>query len=75
MKARISVLLLAVATSSCESSPIYVQADLATYQAISPEYRAYVSADAAMTATQKARRLATVEGWKRRIDAALALTR
>ncbi len=66
------VMLVALVASSCGTNPVYVQADLATYQAISPAYRAYVSADPALTATQKARRLATMDSWKRRIDAAQA---
>ena len=70
MKAKTAILVLALLASSCGTAPVYVQADLATYQAISPEYRAYVSADAALTPAQKARRLATLDSWKRRIDQA-----
>ena len=70
MKAKPLILLLALVASSCSTSPVYVQADLATYQAISPGYRAYVSADPALTEAQKARRLRTVDSWKARLDQA-----
>jgi hypothetical protein len=47
-------------------------ADRATHDAIAPEYRAYVDADAALTPSQKELRTMTLDSWERRITAAEA---
>jgi len=45
------------------------QAELDTYNAIAPEYRAYVEADPTITEQQKELRYDTVETWRRRVEA------
>ena len=72
MKARRTLAILALVASSCSTSPVYVEADAATYAAVAPEYSAYVTADPALTEAQKARRLATLASWKKRLAAAQA---
>ena len=42
----------------------YLSADRATFDAVAPEYRAYVSADASLDAERRARRLRTLELWR-----------
>jgi len=49
----------------------YVLADGATYDAIAPEYRAYVEADTRLDAEQKARRIRTIESWLLRVTTEL----
>jgi 4-amino-4-deoxy-L-arabinose transferase-like glycosyltransferase len=46
----------------------YVAADRATYDAVAPEYRAYVANDPALDAEQRARRERTVEVWRLRLE-------
>ena len=75
MKAHRVIPILALLASSCSTAPVYVEADAATYAAVAPEYSAYVTADPALTAAQKARRLATVASWKKRIASAQAQAR
>ena len=72
MKARTTLAILALVASSCSTAPVYMEADKATYQAIAPEYQAYVAADSKLTAAQKARRLATLASWKKRWESGLA---
>ena len=48
----------------------YVAADRATYEAVAPEYAAYVEADERLDAEQKARRARTVAAWDARVRAA-----
>lgn len=48
----------------------YVAADRATFQAIAPEYEAYLLADPRLTTEQRARRQRTVQTWQLRIDSA-----
>ena len=48
----------------------YVAADRATYEAVAPEYGAYVRADGSLDPEQKARRDRTVASWDARIRAA-----
>jgi hypothetical protein len=54
----------------CSATGPYVEADRATFNAVAPEYEAYVSADPGLTPDQKARRSRTVQAWRLRIDAA-----
>jgi len=63
MKRTILILFL---LGSCVNQS--AQAELDTYNAIAPEYSAYVEADPALTAEQKQRRLDTVETWRRRVE-------
>lgn len=54
--------------ASCETpTAAYVEADRATYAAVAPAHRAYVEADATLTAEQRARRLRTLDAWELRI--------
>src|SRR6185503_10326974 len=43
-------------------------ADRATFDAIAPEYAAYVANDSALTPDQRARRARTIEAWRMRIE-------
>ncbi len=54
---------------SCVSK-VYIEADRATYQAIEPEYRAYVMKDVDLTQEQKERRFLTLQTWLQRIETA-----
>jgi hypothetical protein len=48
----------------------YVAADRATYEALAPEYAAYVAADPALADDERARRTRTLQTWRMRIEAA-----
>lgn len=48
----------------------YVTADRATFEAVAPEYSAYVAADPSLDAEQIARRQRTVATWRLRIEQA-----
>lgn len=48
----------------------YVAADRATYDAVAPEYAAYVANDAALSDEQRARRERTVQTWRLRLETA-----
>lgn len=54
-------------TSSCTIPP--TQAELATYQAVAPEYAAYVISDPNMPPDGIQRRLDLVESWRIRVGA------
>ena len=57
--------------ASCKSvEASYVEADRATYEAIAPEYRKYVEADAALADFQKDIRLQTLATWEHRLTQA-----
>lgn len=58
--ALLAVLLLA---ASCQS-PVDALAARATFDAIAPEYSAYVNADTNLTAEQKDRRARSVQAWE-----------
>jgi hypothetical protein len=51
-------------------APDYVAADRATYDAVAPEYAAYVAADAALDDEQRDRRARTIRTWAARLRAA-----
>ena len=69
--------LLAAGAAGCGaaggalSSPsaAYVAADRATFQAVAPEYAAYVDADPALAEDERARRGRTIETWRLRVEA------
>lgn len=66
-----SLLGLAVVCCSCAGpAEAYVQADRATYEAIAPEYRAYVEADEDLDEAQVQRRIDLLSTWEARIRAA-----
>jgi hypothetical protein len=46
----------------------FAQADRATYDAVAPEYSAYVAADPKLDDEQRARRNRTVETWRLRVE-------
>lgn len=48
----------------------YVAGDRATYDAVAPEYAAYVAADPALAPDQKDRRTRTLQTWRMRVEAA-----
>jgi hypothetical protein len=48
----------------------YVAADRATYDAVAPEYCAYVTNDPSLDDEQRARRRRTVDTWRVRLEAA-----
>jgi len=54
--------------TGCVVQKDYVAADKATFDAIGPEYRAYVESDPKLDQDQKARRLRTLESWKIRLQ-------
>lgn len=56
--------------ASCNGvADTYVKADRLTYEAIAPEYRAYVLADELLDEDAKARRLLSLDTWNLRIKA------
>jgi len=59
---------LLLSCGGCVLNKDYVKADQATFDAIAPEYRAYVESDAKLDADQKTRRLRTLESWKVRLQ-------
>jgi hypothetical protein len=65
----LACLVLAMAATSCTSTPAFTLSMRSTYDAVAPEYVAYVSGDAKLTAEQKAIRLATVDRWQQAIAA------
>lgn len=57
-----AALLLVLA--ACGTPPkLFVEAERATYDAIAPEYRAYVAADQSLTELEKQRRQNTLSRW------------
>ena len=74
--APILLLLLLSQSSGCSAlrvpAPDYVAADRATYDAVAPEYSAYVHADPSLDADEVARRDRTLQTWDARIRAASA---
>jgi len=61
------LLFLLLACVGCATQAEYVKADEATYNAIAPEYDAYVLADAKLTDAEKERRARLVKSWALRI--------
>jgi hypothetical protein len=61
---------LALSSSGCGTTleGAYAQADRATYDAVAPEYAAYVAGDAKLTSEQRERRNRTVEMWRLRVE-------
>jgi hypothetical protein len=72
--APILLLLLLSQSTGCSAlqppTPDYVAADRATYEAVAPQYSAYVHADAALDEEGKARRDRTIATWDARLRAA-----
>ncbi len=63
------VFALAVLVSTgCTISPAYVKADRATFDAIAPEYRAYVHADPILSEAEEQRRERTLSAWEARLS-------
>ena len=59
MRRRFAAVLLLLAGSCVGPNP----AEVATYEAIAPEYRAYVEADPTLQEADKERRYATLDRW------------
>ena len=74
--APVMLLLLLSQCNGCSAlrppAPDYVAADRATYEAVAPEYAAYVHADPALDGDDRARRGRTLATWDARIRAAQA---
>lgn len=74
----VAVVLLALGACQAPTSRLQYEADQANYEAIAPEYLAYVNADPALDEPQKERRRRTVQDWATRLEAqatALGVTR
>ena len=69
--ALVSMLLLLSQSTGCSALRLptadYVAADRATYQAVAPEYAAYVHADESLDDEERGRRDRTLETWDARI--------
>jgi len=63
-------LWLAAIAAGCAPDSAYVAADRATFDAIAPEYAAYVSADPALDDARRSRRLRTLQAWRVRLEQA-----
>jgi hypothetical protein len=64
----ILVYALLVALVGCNSiDKVYIEADLATYGAIAPEYSSYVGQDESLSDDEKQDRYALLDSWLRRI--------
>lgn len=61
-------LVLTPFLASCPAPQTYVVADEAIYNAIAPDYRAYVETDNALTDETKKTKLRTLKAWRRMID-------
>jgi hypothetical protein len=61
---------LAISCSGCATTldGAFARADRATYDAVAPEYAAYVAGDPKLTAEQRERRHRTVELWRLRVE-------
>lgn len=73
-KAMLGLLLVALCSCLCGCLNVqreYVEADVATYEAITPEYLKYVEDDASLDGDEKDLRRNTVAIWEARITAAL----
>jgi len=72
--ALVSLLFTLTQCTGCSAlappSPDYVAADRATYDAVAPEYSAYVHADPALDPDARARRDRTLATWDARVRAA-----
>jgi hypothetical protein len=61
---------LSAALTTVPPPPDYIAADRATYEAVAPEYAAYVAADAALDDQERATRRRTLEAWNFRLETA-----
>ena len=62
------ILVFAFALFGCNSiDKVYIEADLATYSAIAPEYSDYVDQDETLSDDEKQDRYALLDSWVRRI--------
>lgn len=68
------LLLIGVALLTCQGcgtiAKEYVAADRAMYEAVAPEHRKYVQADATLSDDDKKLRLATLDAWNYRLEQA-----
>lgn len=71
MRSLLLVSLSALVLCGCGSiAKEYVSADRDTYEAVAPEYRAYIDTDSELTDAEKALRHATLDSWEYRIKQA-----
>ena len=61
---------LALSSTGCATTldEAYARADRATFDAVAPEYAAYVAGDPKLTVEQRERRHRTVELWRMRVE-------
>jgi starvation-inducible outer membrane lipoprotein len=62
-------ILLLLLLSACTSTPHFVAASRATYDAIAPEYLAYIEDDASLAEASKQIRRNTMARWREAIEA------
>jgi hypothetical protein len=70
MKTTLALFAAFAALSSCTAPPL---AERATFDAIAPDYAAYVQADTLLDMFEKNRRLLLVESWRERLTRAEAV--
>lgn len=66
---------LAAAMAGCAPAASYVAAERATYDAVAPEYAAYIDADPSLDAARRSRRHRTLDTWRLRLEQAESSTR
>lgn len=66
--ALIAALLLSGAGCASTISGAYVQADRKTYDAVAPDYIAYINSDTTLKADDKKIKLNTISTWKLRLE-------
>ena len=67
---RRALLLCGLLAASCTPTHPYTLADRETFEAVAPEYKAYVEADPALSPEAKILRMTALETWRMRIEAA-----
>lgn len=66
----LAFVMIAMSSGGCAPTSVQSAADRATYDAIAPEYAAYVDADPTLDTARKQRRLRTLDAWRVRLEAA-----
>lgn len=64
------LLPLLVLLAACRPGAGYVQADRLTFDAVAPEYSAYVASDQSLDSGQRERRQRTIASWRARLEQA-----
>lgn len=68
MKHALPLLLLFVVGCASQVPADWVAADRATYEAVVPEYTAYVQQDGTLSMEQRQRRQNTIDTWRVRLE-------